>query len=52
MHEERAGEPQEAALVPVEVVPENRALDLRRQDLVHEADQWVLRFTDKGGKHR
>lgn len=25
---------------------------LRRQDLVHEGDQWVLCFTDKGGKHR
>lgn len=25
---------------------------LRRQDLVHEGDQWVLAFNDKGGKHR
>lgn len=25
---------------------------LRRRDLVHEGDQWVLAFNDKGGKHR
>ena len=33
MHEERAGEPQELTLVPVEVVPDSHALDLRRKDL-------------------
>ena len=33
MHEERAGEPKDVALVPVEVVPGNQALDLRRKDL-------------------
>ncbi|HOA62237.1 MAG: tyrosine-type recombinase/integrase [Verrucomicrobia bacterium] len=33
MHEQRAGDTQEAALVPVEVVPESRTLDLRRKDL-------------------
>ena len=33
MHEERAGETQELTLVPVEVVPENRAMDLRRKEL-------------------
>ena len=25
---------------------------LRRRDLTHEGDQWVLSFSDKGGKHR